>query len=61
MLDVAAGAGRNALYLTERGFTVHAIDYNPEALMELQITAREEPLSLVTIEVVDLEGEPFLQ
>jgi SAM-dependent methyltransferase len=59
VLDVAAGSGRNALYLAAHGFTVHAIDRNPEALKELQVIAHEQHLSLVTTEVVDLEEEMF--
>lgn len=59
VLDVAAGSGHNALYLADQGFRVHAIDRNPEALRELQLTARERQLALVTTEVVDLESEPF--
>jgi SAM-dependent methyltransferase len=59
VVDVAAGSGRNTLSLAEPGFTVHAIDRNPEALRELQITARDRHLMHVTTAVVDLEGEPF--
>jgi len=59
VLDVAAGSGRNTIYLAEYGFTVHAIDRNPEALMEVRITARDRHLMHVATEVVDLEGEPF--
>lgn len=59
VLDVAAGSGRNTLSLAEHGFTVHAIDRNPEALRELQLTARDRHLHHVTTEVVDLEVEPF--
>ena len=58
-LDVAAGSGRNTSYLAEHGFTVHAIDRNPELLRELQMTAHDRHLLHVTTEVVDLEGEPF--
>ena len=56
-LDVAAGSGRNALFLAEHGFAVHAIDRNPEALLMLQSAARERRLLHVTTEVVDLETE----
>jgi 2-polyprenyl-3-methyl-5-hydroxy-6-metoxy-1,4-benzoquinol methylase len=59
VLDVAAGSGRNTLSLAEHGFTVHAIDRNPKALMEVQLTARDRHLMHVTTAVVDLEGEPF--
>jgi SAM-dependent methyltransferase len=59
VLDVAAGSGRNTIALAEHGFTVHAIDRNPEALAELQLTARDRHLHHVITEVVDLEGESF--
>ena len=58
-LDVAAGSGRNALYLAEHGFSVHAIDRDQEALRSLQATARKRRLPQVTTEVVDLEGSLF--
>jgi SAM-dependent methyltransferase len=38
---------------------VHALDCDPEALQTLQAAAHEQQLSQVTVEVVDLEGEPF--
>lgn len=59
VLDVAAGSGRNTLYLAEQGFTVHALDRDLEALQTLQAAAHEQQLSHVTVEVVDLEVEPF--
>ena len=58
-LDVAAGSGRNTLYLAEHGFSVHAIDSDQEALQVLQAMARERRLLQVTAEVVDLEGPSF--
>jgi SAM-dependent methyltransferase len=38
---------------------VHALDRDPEALQMLQAAAHEQQLSQVTVEVVDLEVEPF--
>jgi SAM-dependent methyltransferase len=61
VLDIAAGAGRNALYLAEHGFTVHAVDRSAEALATLQVAARKHHLSHVTTEVVDIEGALFPQ
>lgn len=58
-LDVAAGSGRNALYLAEHGFNVHAIDRDQEALQAFQDTARERRLLQVSVEVVNLEGPSF--
>lgn len=58
-LDVAAGHGRNTLYLAAQGFSVHAIDRDTQALQALQTAARERQLSRVTTEVLDLETEPL--
>jgi SAM-dependent methyltransferase len=58
-LDVAAGAGRNSLYLAEHDFAVHAIDRNSEVLLALQSAARERRLTQVTTALVDLETPPF--
>lgn len=57
-LDVAAGRGRNALYLAKQGFSVHAIDRDAIALQTLRSFAEERKLSNVTTEVVDLETGP---
>ncbi len=57
-LDVAAGRGRNALYLAEQGFSVHAIDRDASALQALRSFAEERKLHNVTTEVVDLESGP---
>ena len=38
---------------------MHALDRDQDALQALQAVAHEQQLSQVTIEVVDLEGEPF--
>jgi len=57
-LDVAAGRGRNALYLAEQGFSVHAIDRDATALQTLFSLAEERKLQHVTTEVVDLESGP---
>lgn len=47
MLDVASGNGRNAIFLADRGFRVHAIDRDAQALASLPST--------ITTEVIDLE------
>jgi len=39
VLDVAAGAGRNALWLAARGFPVTALDISPTALEQLSLAA----------------------
>ncbi|UCC72877.1 MAG: class I SAM-dependent methyltransferase [Gemmatimonadota bacterium] len=45
-LDVACGAGRNALYLARRGFKVIAVDISWEGLGRLKRRAREEKLDV---------------
>src|SRR5579885_759117 len=55
-LDVAAGRGRNALYLAESGYTVDAIDRDRAALDELMKSATERGLTTVTPVAMDLEG-----
>jgi SAM-dependent methyltransferase len=55
-LDVAAGRGRNALYLARHGFSVHALDRDPTALQTLRALADEQHLQNVTTELVELEG-----
>lgn len=54
-LDVACGRGRHALWLAERGLTTLAFDRDPDAIRELNETARERRLPL-RAEVRDLEG-----
>jgi len=49
-LDVACGAGRNALSLAEAGFRVDAIDISAVGLQQLADSARERGLDIVTIE-----------
>lgn len=54
-LDVACGAGRNALYLAERGYTVDAVDISSVALDRARTSARERGLSVNWMEM-DLEA-----
>lgn len=59
-LDVACGAGRNALYLAEKGFSVTAIDVSDEALRRAARAARDRQLVVEWVNrdldaVVDLE------
>jgi SAM-dependent methyltransferase len=54
VLDVATGAGRNALYLAAHGWSVHAVDRSQDALAMLDAQAR--PLEdRVQTRCVDLE------
>ena len=45
-LDVPCGAGRNALYLASRGFSVTGIDISAVALARAEATARASGLSV---------------
>ena len=56
-LDVAAGHGRNALYLAEQGFTVEAIDRDEQALAALTSTAAQRRIPTPTTRVLDLEAD----
>jgi SAM-dependent methyltransferase len=59
-LDVAAGRGRNALWLAQRGLQTRAIDRDPEAVQFLREEAERLGLP-VRAAVVDLEhGDPRL-
>jgi tellurite methyltransferase len=55
VLDVAMGAGRNALYLAEQGFAVTGVDNSPEALRAAQEGARVLGVTLDAL-LGDLEG-----
>lgn len=54
VLDVAAGSGRNALWLARNGATVDAIDISHTALRRAQHTAHREGLRLHCLQA-DLE------
>jgi SAM-dependent methyltransferase len=54
-LDVACGAGRNALWLARRGYKVVAVDISWEGLQRLQRRARDEQLD-IQIVLADLES-----
>jgi len=58
ILDVAAGRGRHAIYLASKGFSVHGIDRDTNALHDLQAQAQQEGLSTLTTESIDLEVDP---
>jgi FolB domain-containing protein len=57
-LDVAAGYGRNALYLAAHGYSVEAVDRDEQALASLAVEARERNLKNVTVRRRDLEIDP---
>lgn len=59
-LDVAAGRGRNSIYLAARGFSVDAIDRDKEALAQLSASAKQRNLSNLTARTLDLEAHPTM-
>jgi dihydroneopterin aldolase len=54
-LDVAAGSGRNALYLASHGFQVDALDHDEQRLASLVATAKQRNLPNISVRRVDLE------
>jgi 2-polyprenyl-3-methyl-5-hydroxy-6-metoxy-1,4-benzoquinol methylase len=54
-LDVAAGAGRNAVFLAERGLAVDAVDHSREGLRIAGELARTRGVTIATI-VADLQS-----
>jgi tellurite methyltransferase len=59
LLDVAAGDGRNALWLAARGFAVTAVDIAPAALARLAATAEARGLAVAT-RAADLDAPDAL-
>jgi tellurite methyltransferase len=57
-LDLAAGPGRNALYLAQRGWRVAAVDGSPVAVDLMLARAQEQGLG-IDATVADLEGGEF--
>jgi tellurite methyltransferase len=57
VLDVACGAGRNALLLASAGLRVKGVDWDPSKIEALNATARRLALPLAA-EVLDLETLP---
>lgn len=58
VLDVASGAGRNALFLLRHGMAVDAVDRDEAALGKLEAAARAKALSGLTVRRLDLEEDP---
>lgn len=60
-LDMGCGQGRNALFLALKGFEVTAADHNPQALHNVAQLARDEDLTVHTLEydlnAADLQGQ----
>lgn len=57
-IDLACGAGRNALFLAEQGWTVTALDGSPTAIEILKTRAQERGVS-ISAEVADLSAPDF--
>lgn len=55
VLDVAAGSGRNALFLATQGYHVDAIDRDADALARLSSAAQKALLNNVRTRTMDLE------
>ena len=53
-LDVAMGAGQNAIYLAKMGFEVEGVDISPEAVSSALELARKSGVNL-RAQVADLE------
>lgn len=56
-LDVATGRGRHAHFLATRGFSIHGIDRNREALKFIDTQAQEGDGLPITTEYIDLETD----
>ena len=57
-LDVACGAGRNAVWLARRGLTTAAVDRDPAVIADLRQFAEQSDLPL-RAQVVDLEQDAW--
>ncbi len=55
-LDLAMGAGRNAVYLAKIGFEVEGVDISPEAVSKALKLARKAGIT-IRAEVADLEAK----
>ncbi|WP_144823684.1 tellurite resistance methyltransferase TehB [Marinobacter piscensis] len=55
-LDMGCSNGRNALYLSQLGFDVTAVDNNPGAINMLQQIVREEGITNLEAQVYDLNN-----
>ncbi len=53
-LDMGCGPGRNALYLSQLGFDVTAVDANPNAIGMLQSVVEQEALDNIDARVYDI-------
>ncbi len=57
-LDIAAGEGRNAVFLAQQGFEVDAVDISEKGLKKAQKLAREKGVKINT-SFIDLDQYPI--
>ncbi|HUE73879.1 MAG TPA: class I SAM-dependent methyltransferase [Pirellulaceae bacterium] len=57
-IDVAGGAGRNAIWLAQRGLDVTIVDVSSVGLAQAAARAKEAGVTLTTL-CTDLEEQPF--
>jgi len=55
-LDMGCSSGRNALYLSQLGFNLTAIDANPSAIDMLQSIINEEGINNIKAQVYDINN-----
>ena len=60
VLDVAMGAGQNAIYLAKMGFEVEGVDISPEAVSSALELARKSGVN-IRAQVADLEKEYHIE
>ena len=58
VLDVAGGAGRNAIWFAQRGYDVTLVDVSPVAIELAEQRAKEAGVTFAS-RVMDLENEPL--
>ena len=58
ILDMAAGEGRNAVFLAQNGFEVDAVDISEKGLKKARKLAREKGVKINTF-LVDLDQHPI--
>lgn len=58
VLDVGCGQGRNALYLSQRGFTVHGCDLSPVAIKAAKVRVHKKR-ARVSFQIADLVHLPY--
>lgn len=52
--DMGCSSGRNALYLSQLGFKVTAVDANPQAIATLQSIVDQEVIGTITPQIYDI-------